>query len=164
VIAGPDFENTSREVARVIEECGMSASVSMPGLLQGPLTWSALRAAEVFVLPSYSEGLSRAVLEAMGSGVPVITTRGSNLPEVADHDCGVVIEPDERALAGALSDMLRAPRATLQRMGQNGERLVRERFSWDVVGRQLALMYEWILGGGAPPGELCVEPQRSRAS
>ena len=68
VIAGADFENTSRDVARLIADCGISASVSMLGLLQGSLTWSALRAAEAFVLPSFSEGLSRAVLEAMGCG------------------------------------------------------------------------------------------------
>jgi glycosyltransferase involved in cell wall biosynthesis len=157
MIAGPDFEDTARDVARLVADSGISDSVSMPGLLQAPVTWSALRAADVFVLPSYSEGLSRAVLEAMGSGVPVITTRGCNFPEVAEHECGIVIDADERALAGALSDMLRAPRHTLQRMGHNGQRLVHERFSWDVVGRQLAALYEWVLGGGAPPAALQVD-------
>ena len=154
VIAGPDFENTSRDVAELIAERGLERSVSMPGLLQPPLTWSALRAADMFVLPSFSEGLSRAVLEAMGCGLPVITTKACNFPEVAAHDCGVVIDAEERVLAGALADLLRAPRAELRRMGRNGERLVQERFSWDVVGRQLAALYEWTLGGGSPPGAL----------
>jgi glycosyltransferase involved in cell wall biosynthesis len=157
IIAGPDFENTSRDVARLIAERGLEASVSMPGMLKPPLTWAALRAADLFVLPSYSEGLSRAVLEAMGCGVPVITTHACNFPEVADYDCGLVIDSDERALAGALSDMLRAPRGELQRMGRNGARLVRERFSWDVVGRQMAALYGWVLGGGAVPDELQVD-------
>lgn len=158
VIAGPDFENTSREVARLVTDSGIGASVSMPGLFQGSLTWAALRAADLFVLPSYSEGLSRAVLEAMGCGLPVLITHACNFPEVAQHECGVVIDADEHALAGALSDMLRAPAAALQRMGQNGERLVRERFSWEVVGRQQALLYDWVLGGGVPPPELQLEP------
>jgi glycosyltransferase involved in cell wall biosynthesis len=157
VIAGPDFENTSREVARLIADSGLSGSVSMPGLLQGSLTWAALRAAELFVLPSYSEGLSRAVLEALGCGLPVVITRACNFPEVAEHDCGLVIDADEEALARALSDMLGAPAAALQRMGRNGARLVRERFSWQVVGRQQALLYQWVLGGGAPPPELQVD-------
>jgi glycosyltransferase involved in cell wall biosynthesis len=154
VLAGPDFEDTARDVARSIAEDGLSASVSMPGLLHAPLTWSALRAAHTFVLPSYSEGLSRAVLEAMGCGVPVIVTHACNCPEVAERECGVVIDAEERALAGALSDMLRAPRNELRRMGDNGQRLVRERFSWDVVGGQLASLYAWVLGGGAPPADL----------
>ena len=85
-----------------------------------------LRAAEVFVLPSYSEGLSRAVLEAMGCGVPVITTHACNLPEVATLECGFRRDPDARVLAGALTDLLRAPHAALHSMGRNGERLVRE--------------------------------------
>jgi glycosyltransferase involved in cell wall biosynthesis len=164
VIAGPDFENTSRDVERLLADSGIGASVSMPGLLQGSLTWAALRAAELFVLPSYSEGLSRAVLEAMGCGLPVLITRACNFPEVEQHDCGVVIEADEHALAGALSDMLRAPAATLQRMGQNGERLVRERFSWEVVGRQQALLYDWVLGGGAPASELHFDPGGAAAA
>jgi glycosyltransferase involved in cell wall biosynthesis len=123
------------------------------------LTWSALRAAHAFVLPSYSEGFSRAVIEAMGSGVPVIVTRACNVPEVAAHECGLVINADERALAGALTDMLRAPRDARERMGQNGQRLVRERYSWDVVGRQLAALYEWVLGGGVPPDVLRMDLQ-----
>jgi glycosyltransferase involved in cell wall biosynthesis len=154
VIAGPDFEETARDVQRLIAESDIGDSVSMPGLLQAPLTWSALRAAHTFVLPSYSEGFSRAVLEAMGCGVPVIVTRTCNVPEVTKHECGVVIEAEERALAGALSDMLRAPRDELRRMGQNGQRLVRERFSWEVVGEQLASLYRWVLGGGVPPAEV----------
>ena len=53
VMAGPDFEDTARDVERQIADSGIGASVSMPGLLQPPLTWSALRAAHAFVLPSY---------------------------------------------------------------------------------------------------------------
>jgi glycosyltransferase involved in cell wall biosynthesis len=154
VIAGPDFEDTARGVQQLIADSGIGPSVSMPGLLQGSLTWSALRAAHTFVLPSYSEGFSRAVLEAMGCGVPVIVTRQCNVPEVRQHECGVVIEADEAALANALSDMLRAPSAELRRLGQNGQQLVRERFSWQVVGRQLADLYRWVLGGGVPPAEI----------
>jgi glycosyltransferase involved in cell wall biosynthesis len=154
VIAGPDFEDTARGVKQLIADNALTDSVSMPGLLHAPLTWSALRAAHTFVLPSYSEGFSRAVLEAMGSGVPVIVTRTCNVPEVAAHECGLVIEADEQALADALSDMLRAPGRELSRLGGNGQRLVRERFSWDVVGQQLAGLYRWVLGGGAPPFEV----------
>lgn len=154
VLAGPDFEDTARHVQQLIAGSGIANSVTMPGHLHSPLTWSALRAAHTFVLPSYSEGFSRAVLEAMGCGVPVIVTHSCNVPEVGRHECGMVIDADEQALAGALSDMLRAPDAELQRLGDNGRRLVHERFSWDVVGQQLASLYRWVLGGGVPPADV----------
>lgn len=157
MMAGPDFENTSTKIARLLVELGIEQSVSMPGLLSAPYTWSALRAASLFVLPSYSEGFSRAVLEAMGCGAPVLITHACNFPEVAQHDCGVIVDADEHALTLALSDLLTAPHGDLRQMGRRGARLVQERYTWDVVGRQLSALYGWILGGGAPPAQLHVE-------
>jgi glycosyltransferase involved in cell wall biosynthesis len=154
VIAGPDSANTVHAIQTIVSERDLGASVLIPGLLDGRLPWSALRAAEIFVLPSHSEGLSRAVLEALGSSVPVLITHGCNFPEVRDHDCGLIVDTDERAVAGALAEMLRAPRSMLRRMGDNGARLIAERYSWSVVGRQQAALYRWVLGGGSPPPEL----------
>ena len=72
-------------------------------------------------------------LRCAGDCDPSLQRSGSR-----QHECGLVIEADERALADALSDMLRAPGEELPRLGGNGQRLVRERFSWQVVGQQLA--------------------------
>ena len=119
-------------------------------MLDNNLKWSALSAAELFVLPSYSEGLSVSVLEAMGMGVPVIVSKQCNLPEVQEHGCGRVIESNATELEGALNDCLSAPPRIITEMGLNGRLLVQKNYSWRVVGEQMSSLYSWLQGGAVP--------------
>jgi len=153
VLAGPDFENTRKSIEMLLEERQIRSRVTFTGMLANDLKWSAFRAAECFVLPSYSEGLSVSVLEAMGMGVPVIVSEQCNLPEVAQHNCGWVIQPRAprgNELEQALDDVLRASSQTRARLGANGRRLVSQRYSWRVVGEQMSALYAWAQGGGFP--------------
>jgi glycosyltransferase involved in cell wall biosynthesis len=97
-----------------------------------------LHAMDVFVLPSYSEGVSLALLEAMAAGLPVIATAVGGLPEVvADGETGWLIPPqDAAALAGALVRLLADP-ALAQRLGANARDHVREHYSLDRQGREI---------------------------
>ena len=77
----------------------------------GKLSWERMKeeylAADVFVLPTYSEGLAGVVVEALAAGCPVITTRCAGI-EIASMENGVLIEPgDADALAGAIETVYR---------------------------------------------------------
>jgi len=76
---------------------GWVGDADMPALFQG---------ASVFVLPSRYEGFGLPVLEAMASGVPVVTTTATSLPEVAG-DAALLVDPDDReGFVSALSRIL----------------------------------------------------------
>jgi glycosyltransferase involved in cell wall biosynthesis len=150
VLAGPDSEGTRYVVERLIGELGLQDTVTFTGMLKGNFKWGALAASEVFVLPSYSEGFSVATLEAMAAGKPVIISRQCYFPEVARQGCGWVIEPCEKDLADALFDCLSNGSRDLSEMGERGRRLVSSRYSWDVIGAQMADVYDWLLGGPKP--------------
>lgn len=150
VLAGPDFEGTLPRITSLASDLGISDRMTFTGMLRGEQKWSALAAAGLFVLPSYSEGFSIAILEALGMAKPVIVTRQCNFPEIASRGCGWVIDPDAAQLESSLAEALMTPRRTLAAMGSEGRRLVRERYSWDAVGRQMADAYDWVLGGGRP--------------
>lgn len=102
----------------------------LPGYLAG---------ADVFCLPSRSEGFSNAILEAMAAGLPVVATNvGGNAEAVVDGVTGyVVASGDSSALGGALLRLLRAPQEA-RTMGQEGRERVRMRFSEDAMLRQMA--------------------------
>jgi glycosyltransferase involved in cell wall biosynthesis len=55
-----------------------------------------LEASDVFVLPSYAEGVPMAMLEAMAYGLPVVTTAVGGIPDIVTNDCeGLVVSPGE---------------------------------------------------------------------
>jgi glycosyltransferase involved in cell wall biosynthesis len=146
VIAGPDSDNSQSTVQAYVDALGVSDSVIFTGMLRDAMKWSALAAAELFVLPSYSEGFSVAVLEAMGMALPVVISGPCNFPEVEHRCCGVVIHPTASELEHALSQLLNANCSDRVRMGERGRQLVAEHYSWSAVGRQMAELYQWVVG------------------
>lgn len=150
VLAGPDCENTRASVEARVQQRGVSDCVVFTGMLAPEMKWSALANAHGFILPSYSEGLSVAVLEAMGMGLPVIVSDRCHLPEVEQYGAGWQSGANVAEVRGALAEMLSNTAATNAEIGNRGRRLVHDRFVWPVVARQMAELYAWVLGGMRP--------------
>jgi glycosyltransferase involved in cell wall biosynthesis len=141
---------------RMDEVRGLAASLGLGGEVHflGPRqdVPDLLNAMDIFVLPSYSEGVSLALLEAMAAGKPVIATAVGGTPEVVtDGVTGLLIPPrDAGALAGALERLLADP-AFAQHLGANARAHVRDHFSLDRLGREINAIYgelvEKKLGG-----------------
>ena len=108
-----------------------------------------LAAGDLFTMPSLSEGLPLALVEAMSFGLPVVVTRVGGVPEVVtDGAEGLLVPPsDPTALAAALRTLLDdAPRR--QRMGDDA----RTRALRDYALSTMADRYERLYRGGSPAG------------
>ncbi len=147
VIAGPD-EGEHAVVERRTRRLGILEAVHLVGRVDGDLRLSALRAADVFALTSRSEGMPNAVLEACASGTPVLISDRCNLPEVSSFAAGRIVEVRAGTVARALAELL-ADRPGLDSMGENGRRMVRERFAFSTVIDRLEQMYERLAELGA---------------
>ncbi len=150
VLAGPDFEDTRSKLEGVLCGSEIRRQITFTGMLRGEMKWSALAASDFFVLPSYSEGLSVSVLEAMGMHLPVVITKQCNIPEVEELGCGLVIQPNVEELEAGLNHLLSAKSSELSAMGERGRDLVIQRYSWPVIGQQMSELYEWTAGGKEP--------------
>jgi glycosyltransferase involved in cell wall biosynthesis len=161
VLAGPNFEGTQAQIEERLARLAIRDRVTFTGMLVGDLKWSALAAAQCFVLPSYSEGLSVSVLEAMGFGVPVVVTEQCNLPCVGTCGCGWVIRPTIGQLTSALADFLRSSASRRTSLGKNGQRVVAQTYRWPAIGQEMTAVYRWLNGGAAPEG-LIFQQERNR--
>jgi glycosyltransferase involved in cell wall biosynthesis len=87
----------------------IDASVDFLGMQESIHPW--LAAAELFVMPSRSEGLPLALLEAMSLGCPIVATQVGGIPEALQGGaCGLLVPPnDPNALAQAIIDLLLDP-------------------------------------------------------
>jgi L-malate glycosyltransferase len=105
-----------------------------------------LSAADVFVLPSRSEGFSNAIVEAMAASLPVVATNvGGNAEAVQDGASGVIVRPeDPDALAGAIVQLLSDP-AKAKQMGAEGKRLAAEKFTTEAMMAQITSVYGSLL-------------------
>jgi glycosyltransferase involved in cell wall biosynthesis len=154
VIAGWDQGGHAAALRHLIDELGAARTVSLVGPQFGNRKAASLAFADAFVLPSLSEGLPVAVLEAWSYGLPVLMTEACNLPEGFAAGGALRAEPDARSLTEGLRHLIAMSDADRKRMGARGRMLVRERFAWPQIARQMTAVYEWLLEGGPAPASV----------
>lgn len=105
-----------------------------------------LSTADIFVLPSRSEGFSNAIVEAMGASLPVVATDvGGNTEAVIDGVSGLIVpSEDPAALAEAITRLLADP-SKAQKMGAAGKKLASEKFTTGAMMHQITLAYASLL-------------------
>lgn len=105
-----------------------------------------LSAANIFVLPSRSEGFSNAIVEAMAASLPVVATDvGGNAEAVQNGVSGFIVpSEDPQALAAAILQLLSDP-AKSEAMGAAGKQRVAERFTIDAMMKQTTATYTRLL-------------------
>ncbi len=145
VLAGPDPVGYRATLLEQVNRYHLEARVHFPGMVTGLAKRALLARADAFVLPSYSEGFSIAVLEAMAAAKPVIITRRCYFDRVAEMGCGWVVEPTVPGLAAALSAFRKLTPEELTIMGFKGKALVEKEYTWSVVARQMHELYRALL-------------------
>ncbi|MGE5570045.1 MAG: glycosyltransferase family 4 protein [Rhodospirillales bacterium] len=98
---------------------------------------------DIFVLPSYNEGMPMTVLEAMAAGKPVIATRTGSIPGIVRHgETGLLYAPgDRKALASALAQLATDP-GLARPMGARGQQAAAREHSADAMARRYLGAYE----------------------
>ena len=111
------------------------------GQLDGGLKWAAFAAADVFVLPSYSENFGVAAAEALACGVSTVVTEGVGLAEeIKSTGGGLVVEPNAIAIANALKQLL-GNESRRRELSEKGRQLARLHFSSESVGPAINALF-----------------------
>ena len=151
VIAGWGQDRHEQQLERLAEAQALGHSLRFVGPQFDDDKAASFACADAFVLPSLSEGLPVAVLEAWSHGVPVLMTEACNLPEGFAAGAALPLGTGRAGIAAGLRQLFALSDAARRDMGARGQALVRARFTWRQVGEQMTSVYQWVLGGGPPP-------------
>jgi glycosyltransferase involved in cell wall biosynthesis len=130
------------EVRAAANRLDIRDNVQILGWVQGPEKDSLLESASIFVLPSFAEGLPMSVLEAMATGLPVISTPVGGIPEVITHGTeGLLIPPGDAVALGEAICLLLGDADLRAQMGRNGYARFEQDFSIESVLAKLTGIY-----------------------
>jgi glycosyltransferase involved in cell wall biosynthesis len=126
-------------------------NVDLAGPFYGIEKEKAFREADAFILPSLSEGLPMAILEAWSFGLPVLMSKECNLPEGFEADAALETGTGRDAIIQSLRRFLTMDETERIRLGRLGRKLVEEKFTWPIVASKMATVYQWLLGQEKKP-------------
>ena len=135
----------SEELLALREELGLTNNVLFLGLRAD--VNAILPLGDLFCLPSRSEGLSNALLEAMAHSLPAVATRVGGNPEVVeDGQTGFLVESeDAQAMAEKILVLLKDP-ALASSMGKTGRQMLESKFTVERMVSRLVSLYDALLG------------------
>jgi glycosyltransferase involved in cell wall biosynthesis len=147
IVAGTGEASFVELIRRRAHGLALGDRVRFLGHLSGEAKFSALAAADLFMLPSRQENFGIAVAEALHAGVPVILTRSVNIwREIEEAEAGIAVTDNDlvQNLANAVTALLLDDdRRSI--MSLNAQRLANEAFSWDTSCRRTLEIYEDVL-------------------
>jgi poly(glycerol-phosphate) alpha-glucosyltransferase len=133
------------------------ASVIFCGPVFGKDKDTLFRSVDAFILPSYSEGLPMAILEAWSYGLPVLMTSFCNIPDGFVVNAAIQIEPETGSIIGGLEQLIAMPVSDLWSIGLKGRQLVEQKFQWGTIARDMKEVYEWMSNNCLQPTCMIIE-------
>jgi colanic acid/amylovoran biosynthesis glycosyltransferase len=145
---GPQLD----DLRALAERLGVADSVDFTGPVGQGEILSHYERADVFAMPSFAEGIPVVLMEAMATGLPVVSTHIAGIPElVANGQSGFLVPPGRTdVLRDALERVLTASPEERAAMGQAGRAKVEAEFAIDLVAQRLLGVFGEMSGVGFP--------------
>jgi glycosyltransferase involved in cell wall biosynthesis len=133
LIVGPDEGGYQATVEKMMADCGCGDTCWIHPAVSGAEKHALLRTADLFVLPSHSEGFPMAVLEAAAHQIPVVQTDECNFPELTAAGGAWECRSERDAVEKELRKALTAEDAERTERGLRGRELVERDYAWDRI-------------------------------
>lgn len=144
IVAGPDSIGFLPTAQSYFAKQSCLDAVTFTGMLSGELKYAAFAASSLYVAPSYSEGFSMSILEAMAAGLPCTITTTCNFPEAADAKAASVVPLDANAISEALIKFLENPQIARE-VGRRARDFIFADYTWNEISRKMIEQYTNIV-------------------
>ena len=135
----------TERLQEIIAHEGLSSIVKFEGWVSGKKKIDLLNKADIFILPSYTEGLPISILEAMAYSVPVISTNVGGIPEVIkNEENGYILTPGDKEGFFNSIMALATDKALRKRMGEISCKRIQQNFP-ENVSKKLENIYAKLL-------------------
>jgi glycosyltransferase involved in cell wall biosynthesis len=150
VIAGTGQEKYIDSVKKLQLNLGIEATSFFIGPVSGKVKESTFLNSDAFILPSYSEGLPMAVLEACSFKLPVLLTNECNLNDILECKAGIKIA-SRNDFSDSLIELANKSDAEFIKMGANGCDIVKRKYGWTKISDNYHDVYQWLLDRSSRP-------------
>lgn len=150
VIIGADDKQYEQFLHNEVKRLKLE-NVYFAGFLSGKEKDDAIMNLSLLVVPSDFENFGNIVTEALVRGVPVIASTGMPWKDLEDYHCGWWVNNDQDTINRTIMMAYNTSEEDRVRMGMNGKKLMRDKYSVEVLGVKMKQLYEWILNGGEKP-------------
>jgi glycosyltransferase involved in cell wall biosynthesis len=162
VFAGPDQLGWQSELSQQATRLGIGERITWTGMISGAVKWGALRAADIFVLPSHQENFGIAVAEALSVGAPPLISNKVNIwREIEADGAGIVAEDTPQGTCDLLRTYLAISREEKTAMRERARECFRQRFEIKRAADQLDAV---LAGASAVSGGRRAVGQRPRSA
>jgi glycosyltransferase involved in cell wall biosynthesis len=146
VISGKGQSNEMKKLVAHAEKLGIRDNIIFTGYFPDEKLPRLYQAADVFAFSTFYENLPFAVLEALSTGLPVVTTRVGGIPEIIDSGKnGFLVQPfNAKELSDRVLHLLEHP-AEADEMGFLARKTILERFDWRFIVKKVLKVYEEAL-------------------
>lgn len=129
------------------ERLGIERAVTFTGQIPHERVFSHLKAADVFVLPSYLEAFGVAYIEAMACGLPVVACESEGIADyITEGETGFLVPPnDTEAIRSVLAELWRDAELR-NHVSRRGQRLASSTFTWERNARIVEEQFRAVLG------------------
>lgn len=150
IIMGTGEPSYEQMLKSMVRQHGLT-NVEFAGFVTGREKFERLASLTALCVPSDFENFGMIVTEALSIGTPVIASLGTPWQELSTEHCGYWVKNDAETLAEAIKAVLSLPADEIDRMGENGKRLVKEKYQDTQVASMMVQLYNWIISGDKKP-------------
>lgn len=148
ILIGPDYKGNSKKFQALAQDLGCVESFDFIGPLYDQQKYDAIESADLYVLPSFSEGVSLAMLDAMACAKPCLITTGCGFNHFVKDDFFVLCEPYAQDIATGIEEAVQR-RSDWGHMGRRGRVAIEQRFNWSNIAQTMITNYKRIIGVSA---------------
>ncbi len=141
---GTDAKGYLSHLKKLVYKCNLYNVFYFAGPLYGQNKYDALASSDVYIHPSWSEGISFALLDAMACGKPCVISRPCNLAAFYGHKFFVEIEPFPNDIATGIIEMINKKDRWLT-MGAIARKLIESKFTWEHIVSQMVKHYQKVI-------------------